>query len=57
MGDDVIIPSARFHMLLHGHVIDQLKRLPSESVDSVMTSPPYLLRTSLLQRCGEYLGR
>jgi DNA modification methylase len=27
--------------LLHGHVIDQLRTLPSESVQCVVTSPPY----------------
>ena len=36
-----ILPQNRFHMLLRGHVLDRLKELPDESVDCIMTSPPY----------------
>ena len=35
------LPHKRFHMLLHGHVLDRLRELPDESVDCIMTSPPY----------------
>ena len=35
------LPHKRFYMLLHGHVLDRLRDLPDESVDCVMTSPPY----------------
>ncbi len=31
----------QFHVLLQGHVLDQLSRLPSDSVDCIVTSPPY----------------
>ena len=35
------LPHKRFHMLLRGHVLDRLRELPDESVDCIMTSPPY----------------
>ena len=35
------IPSGLFHMIIQGNVLDGLKRLPDDSIDTVMTSPPY----------------
>lgn len=31
----------QFHMILLGDVREALKRMPDESVDLIMTSPPY----------------
>lgn len=35
------LPKGLFHLVLEGHVLDALAMLPSDSVDCVMTSPPY----------------
>lgn len=35
------LPDSRFHLILQGHVLDCLAKLPDDSIDTVMTSPPY----------------
>lgn len=41
MPQAIQLPQKQFQMILQGHVIDCLKKLPDESVDLVCTSPPY----------------
>ena len=38
---EVRLPTKQFQMIMQGDVRACLKRLPSESVDCVVTSPPY----------------
>ncbi|MEM0325314.1 MAG: DNA methyltransferase [Candidatus Aenigmatarchaeota archaeon] len=35
------LPKTKFHMIINKHVLDALKTLPDESIDIIITSPPY----------------
>ncbi|MEM3264720.1 MAG: site-specific DNA-methyltransferase [Thermoplasmata archaeon] len=42
MNDDKLeLPKTNFHMIINMHVLDALKKLPDDSIDIIITSPPY----------------
>lgn len=41
MTEVLTFPDKQFHMILQGHVLDCLAKLPDDSIDTVVTSPPY----------------
>lgn len=41
MEQEIQFPQKQFHAIMQGHVLDCLRQLPSDSVDTICTSPPY----------------